>query len=56
VRQVAELLGVRSATVYHLCEHGELAHVRVSHTIRVGSVDFAEFVNSRRKPRYKPRS
>ena len=35
VRHVAELLGVSTATVYRLCEHGELAHVRVSHSIRI---------------------
>ena len=36
VRQVAYLLGVCTATVYRLCERGELAHVRVSHSIRIG--------------------
>nr|WP_239578564.1 helix-turn-helix domain-containing protein [Archangium primigenium] len=35
VREVAEWLGLSTATVYRLCERGELAHVRVSNAIRV---------------------
>jgi excisionase family DNA binding protein len=35
VRQVAERLQVSPATVYKLCERGELEHVRVGHAIRV---------------------
>jgi excisionase family DNA binding protein len=35
VREVAARLRVRPATVYRLCEHGELVHVRVSNAIRV---------------------
>jgi excisionase family DNA binding protein len=35
VRQVAKVLGVCPATVYRLCERGELAHYRVRHAIRV---------------------
>jgi excisionase family DNA binding protein len=35
VRQVAKVLGVCPATVYRLCDRGELAHYRVRHAIRV---------------------
>jgi excisionase family DNA binding protein len=39
VRQVAQLLGVSTAIVYRLCEHGDLAHVRISNVIRIASGD-----------------
>ena len=35
VRQVAVLLGVCAATVYRMCERGELMHFRVRNAIRV---------------------
>ncbi|MCC6811261.1 MAG: helix-turn-helix domain-containing protein [Deltaproteobacteria bacterium] len=35
VREVAERLGVSKATIYALCERGELGHLRVSEAIRV---------------------
>jgi excisionase family DNA binding protein len=35
VRQAAALLGVCTATVYRMCEHGELPHYRVRNAIRV---------------------
>jgi excisionase family DNA binding protein len=35
VRQAAALLGVCTATVYRMCEQGELAHFRVRNAIRV---------------------
>jgi excisionase family DNA binding protein len=35
VRQVAKLLGVCAATVYRMCEQGELQHFRVRNSIRV---------------------
>ena len=35
VREVAELLGVSTATVYALCKRGALRHVRVANAIRV---------------------
>jgi len=35
VRQVAALLGVCAATVYRMCEQGELEHFRVRNAIRV---------------------
>jgi excisionase family DNA binding protein len=41
VRQVAERLGVGTATVYALVTRGELAHVRMSNAIRVAQADLA---------------
>jgi excisionase family DNA binding protein len=38
VRQVAALLGTCSATVYRMCEQGELEHFRVRNAIRVPMV------------------
>ncbi len=35
VREVAGLLRVSWATVYRLCEHGDLPHIRVSNAIRI---------------------
>ena len=35
VRQVAALLGMCAATVYRMCEQGELEHFRVRNAIRV---------------------
>jgi excisionase family DNA binding protein len=39
VREVAERLGVSTATVYALRERGELPHVRVSNAIRIRPAD-----------------
>ena len=44
VREVAEQLGVCTATVYRLCESGELPHVRVVESIRVRPADLAAFL------------
>ena len=50
VKQVAERLGVTTATVYGLCADGRLAHVRILNTIRVVPGDLAAFIESRRVP------
>jgi excisionase family DNA binding protein len=48
VKEVAGRLRVSAATVYGLCERGELAYVRVStHSIRIHERDLAEFVRRR---------
>jgi excisionase family DNA binding protein len=39
VRQVAKLLGVCPATVYALCNRGELPHFRILNAIRVNIQD-----------------
>jgi len=47
---VATALGVCTATVYKLCDKGELRHVRVLHAIRVSRTDLEAFIErSRRK-------
>jgi excisionase family DNA binding protein len=48
-RQVAQRLSVGAATVYKLCERGELPHVRVSNAIRVLPADLEAFVAGRRR-------
>jgi excisionase family DNA binding protein len=51
VREVAEVLGVCNATVYRLCEGGELACVWVVNAIRIRPADLEAFIAaSRRKP------
>jgi len=45
VKEVAVRLRTSTATVYSLCERGELAYVRVStHAIRISETDVAEFI------------
>jgi len=44
VGEVAAKLGVCTATVYRLCERGDLLHVRVINSIRVRPRDLAAFV------------
>ncbi len=44
VAEVAEQLGVCNATVYRLCESGELPHLRVVNSIRVRPKDLAEYL------------
>ena len=41
---MAERLGVCTATVYRLCDDGQLLHVRVLHAIRVAPADLAAFI------------
>jgi excisionase family DNA binding protein len=44
VRDVAERLAVSTATVYALCERGELPHLRVSNAIRIRPDDLKAFI------------
>jgi excisionase family DNA binding protein len=50
VRQVAEQLGVSTATVYALVDRGELVHVRVSNAIRIAAADVSAFVAASTHP------
>jgi len=44
VREVAARLAVSTATVYSLCERGQLRHVRVSNAIRVEPAELDAFI------------
>jgi excisionase family DNA binding protein len=46
VREVARRLGVSTATVYALCERGELKHVRILNAIRIAEADVIEFLEA----------
>ena len=48
VREVAEQLGLCTATVYELCAESALAHVRILNAIRIAPEDLASFVEARR--------
>ena len=48
VREVAGRLRVSTATVYRMCERGELGHVRVSNAIRVPEAAVAALINCSR--------
>jgi integrase len=55
VRQVAERLGVSTATVYKLVAAGQLPHVRVSNTIRIPPSTVAAYVKGTdREPHLAP--
>jgi excisionase family DNA binding protein len=45
VAEVADQLGVSTATVYDLCASGELPHVRIVDSIRVRPSDLAALVD-----------
>jgi len=49
VKQVAKRLQVSTATVYKLCEKGELAHVRILNSLRVAPADLSDFIGRRKK-------
>jgi excisionase family DNA binding protein len=49
VREVAQELGVCTATVYRLCAEGQLAHVRILNAVRVAPRDLADFIDRRRR-------
>jgi excisionase family DNA binding protein len=47
VREVAEQLGVSSATAYGLCERGELPYVWIVTSMRIRPDDLEEFIRSK---------
>src|SRR5262249_2519070 len=50
VREIAARLGVSTATVYSLCDRGELPHVRISNSIPIAPADLVDFIaRSRRR-------
>ena len=48
VREAAERLAVSTATVYALCDRGELPHVRIGNAIRIAPADLAAYVAGHR--------
>ncbi len=48
VRAAAERLAVSTATVYALCDRGELPHVRISNAIRIAPADLAAYLAGQR--------
>jgi len=46
VADVAEQLGVCEATVYRLCESGDLPHIRIVNSIRVRPADLVDFISA----------
>jgi excisionase family DNA binding protein len=56
VAQVADALGVCRATIYKLCERGELAHVRLSNSIRFEPGQVEAFVAAARRRASLPAS
>ena len=46
VREVAEILGVCTASVHKLIDRGELAHVRVGNVIRVAPADLKDLTSA----------
>ncbi len=59
VRDVAAKLRVSTATVYDLCESGQLAHFRMNNSIRVRAQVLRDFLRGRerrRSPREPRRS
>ncbi len=50
IKEAAVRLRISAATVYKLCERGQLRHVRLStHAIRIVEQDLAEFIWARRR-------
>jgi len=45
--EVAEHLGVCNATVYRLCDSGELPHVWIVNSIRIRPRDLEDFIRQR---------
>jgi excisionase family DNA binding protein len=52
VRQVAKLLGMCPATVYRLCDRGELSHYRVRNAIRVDLMEIKAMLQRSRGKRH----
>jgi excisionase family DNA binding protein len=52
VRQVAKVLGMCPATIYRLCERGELAHYRIHHAIRVDPMEVKSMLQRSRGKRH----
>ena len=49
VREVAKRLSVSTATVYALCERGQLRHIRISNAIRIDVDAVGAFISGQRR-------
>jgi excisionase family DNA binding protein len=49
VKQLAARLGVCTATIYRLCDRGELPYVRVAQALRFVPIEVAEYMARRRR-------
>ncbi len=49
VKEVAKLLQVCNASVYKLCDKGELEHTRILNSIRIATADLSHLIGRRRK-------
>jgi excisionase family DNA binding protein len=54
IRAVAARLGVSTATVYALCETGQLRHVRILNALRIAESDLVDFVEGNKTRAYVP--
>jgi excisionase family DNA binding protein len=50
VKEVAQRLGLSTASVYALCADSRLTHVRILNVIRIAPSDLVAFVESSRSP------
>ena len=48
-REVAERLRICTATVYRLCERGELGYVRISNAVRIPETALRAFMGNRNR-------
>jgi hypothetical protein len=55
VREAANRLRVGTWAIYHLCEVGELAHIRIIDSIRIRPADLAAYAATRRVATRKKR-
>ena len=49
VREVARRLAVSTATIYALCERGQIRHVRISNAIRIELAKVEAFIAGQRR-------
>jgi excisionase family DNA binding protein len=49
-REVAQRLGVSTATMYALCQSGQLPYTRVVNAIRISPADLEDYIEAQRSP------
>jgi excisionase family DNA binding protein len=48
VKEAAARLGLCPASIYKICQRGELPHIRVLNAIRIAPADLAAFIDAHR--------